>query len=168
MKFTHKAILSAKIRQNVENKAKNIAKNFLKLDDDRFEVEETCSDKITMLIRKVVQNEINKVDYKKGTAFLIKIRDGSKRRKLSPEFYTKELNLQHNTTHRRALSPKIRNTYIAVNGFNFQNDRYQEQSFSNKVKLIHIDLRSKESRAKKCRLEGCIKVMDKNSSNGEK
>ena len=70
MKFTHKAILTAKIKQNVENKAKSIAKNFLKLDDGRFEVEETCSDKITMLIRKVVQNEINKVDYKKRNCFL--------------------------------------------------------------------------------------------------
>ena len=104
---------------------------------------------------------------KKGTAFLIKIRDGSKRRELSPEYCTKELNFQHNTIQRRALSPKIRNTYIAVNNVNLQNDRYQEQSFSNKLKLIHINLRSKESRAKKCRLEGCIKVMDKNSPNGE-
>ena len=47
------------------------------------------------------------------------------RRELSPEFCTKELNSQHNTIQSRALSSRIRNTYIAVNNFNLQNDRYQ-------------------------------------------
>ena len=46
---------------------------------------------------------------------------------------------------RRALSPKISNTYIALSNVNIQNDRYHEQPINLKLKLIRAYVKSKKN-----------------------
>ena len=64
MNLNHETIRKVKLSQNVETKARSIAKNFLKLDEKKFDIAEASPDRITNAIRKIVKNEISKTDYK--------------------------------------------------------------------------------------------------------
>ena len=70
---------------------------------------------------RLVRQTINK-----GTVFLINIRKISQRRELSPVLFTKDLNLRNKEFQRRALSPRTKDTYIALNNLCVKNDRYHK------------------------------------------
>ena len=91
----------------------------------------------------------NKEKSKKGIAYLIEFHDKFQKREMNSNITIIQQRNQQVMSRRRALSPKVKHTYIALSNVNFHNDRYQEQPINLKMKLIRAYVNSKENSSKK-------------------
>ena len=57
MKFGNKMTHNEKLNYTLKNKAKNAAKEFLKLSEDHFELKDADTDKNSKIIYKIIMNE---------------------------------------------------------------------------------------------------------------
>ena len=50
-------IYNQRINHTLKNKAKNLVREFLQMDEDRFEIEDADSEKMSNIIHKIIRNE---------------------------------------------------------------------------------------------------------------
>ena len=126
-------ILSKVTRNNV----KGVPKTFLELGEQHFEMKEIESEKYQKVIRRILIHENNKRRCKEEVAYLINIKNKNNTRKASPIWASNYIKTQPPSIKRRALSPQINKTFIAIkNNTSFLNEKSLEHSTRFKLKLM--------------------------------
>ena len=76
------------------------------------------------------------------------IRKENFKNELSDGQNNKDLEFKKRLLKRRAFSPNLQNTYLALSNINFHNDRYQEQPKNIKLKLVRAYIMQREQESK--------------------
>ena len=144
MENMDKTIYHLRRNQKLKYKAKNIACEFLQMNEDQFDLEDVNSEKMRYIINKIISNEENRENNKEETAYLIKFQNRIIKREFSPNIPMPRSSIERNLVQRRALSPKPKFAYIVLSNLKSQNDRYHDLQAKLKLKLIRAYIKSKK------------------------
>ena len=86
----------------------------------------------------------NKQKSNGGIAYLIEFQERQHLKDFCPEMCFNKLLDRNHALKRRALSPKVNNTYIALSNVTINNDRYQEEPVNLKYKHIKACIKLKD------------------------
>ena len=93
MENINKSAYRHRRNQKLKYRAKNVACEFLQMNEDQFDLEDENSEKMRYIISKIISNEENREKNKEETAYLIEFQNRRNKREFSPNIYL-SLNLQ--------------------------------------------------------------------------